>query len=71
MLRKPVVRNLVLILRLLLYCYMYSVICICHNPELQIKFCIFEYSKEATVYNVKVFKNRFRQDNSFSKTNAG
>ena len=34
---------------------------------LQIKFCIFEYSRGATVYKVKLFKNRLRKDNSFSK----
>ena len=34
---------------------------------LHIKFCILEYSREATIYKLKLFKNRFRKDNSLSK----
>ena len=67
---KPIVRNLVLVLRLLLYCNMYSVRCVCHNPVCfwnDCRFCIFEYSMEASVYNLKLFKNRFRKDNCVFK----
>ena len=70
MLRKPIARNFVLVLNLLLYCHMYSVICICHNPVCYI--C--EYSSEATVFQVETFQkqiNRFRKDNSSSKTIVG
>ena len=67
-----IVRNLDLY-----YVCCYIVICTVLNVSviilfimecLQIKFCIFEYSREVTVFQKQLFKNRFRKDNSFSKT---
>ena len=63
MLRKPIVRNLDLYYYVCCYIYIctvlyVSVIILCVKELLQIKFCIFEYSREATILQDETFQKQ-------------
>ena len=61
MLRKPIVRNLTSMMFVVIFhmnSVNVSVLILCVMELLQIKFCIFDYSREATILLVEIFQKQ-------------